>query len=193
MPIRKIVLIVAPLLFLLAATGLPQTSAQSAQKEKEQSEIKKDQKGVVVTNADLAKVKKKPAVSAPKSETPAEVPIAPPGGQTLKISTGTDQPPAGWTPGGSAAGADKNVKNFDEAKKAELEAAWAKAKERVDLLNFKMLSLQRQYDGAFQPAVKEQARKALDETSLKLQDAQAEEKRAKAALDRFSPSKLPRI
>ena len=51
-----------------------------------------------------------------------------------------------------------------------------------------MLSLRQQYDRAYQRSIKEQIQKALDEITPKLEEAQLQERRAREALDRFSPS-----
>ncbi|MCX6563644.1 MAG: hypothetical protein NTU60_08575, partial [Candidatus Aminicenantes bacterium] len=68
---KKIVIFVFLPLF-LASLGLAQSLVEAAKKEKERRENLKGRITSVVTNADLAKVKKKPAVPMPSEVAPAE-------------------------------------------------------------------------------------------------------------------------
>jgi hypothetical protein len=166
--------ILLPLFLASAATA--QSLAEAAQKEKERREILKGKPGVVVTNADLSKNKKKPMVAIPPAEAAAEG-------------------PAGTQVAGDAAGAAQAKlletarqaeiqKRFDE-KKTDLESKAALSKERTELLNLKLKSLQQQFYTFANMQTKDQIQKQITETYQTLQAAAVEEARAKDELDRF--------
>jgi hypothetical protein len=193
MRFQKIVLVMT-LSFSLASIGLAQTVVEAAQKEKERREAQKGPKGAVVTNADLANVKKKPALGSAKPEPFPAAPGEGPAGSDPAVAGDSRQPPPSPAQDKKAADLEKNAKTVYDERKAELETAWAKSRERVDLLNIKMLGLQQQWNGAVQPGMKDQIQKALSETALRLEEAKAEEKKAKDEFDKFYPPRgLPRI
>ncbi|MCX6564245.1 MAG: hypothetical protein NTU60_11700 [Candidatus Aminicenantes bacterium] len=159
----------------LAQPAPGQSLTEAAKKEKERRESLKGKAGVVVTNADLAGIKKKPAVAA-NPQTPAE----------------SEKPGGGAEPrepsvGEAAAPADLQIearKKFDE-KKSELEVRLSKAKELVELLNLKMNALQQQFYSFNSMTAKDQVQKQLSETLQRLQAAQAEEAKVKDELDKI--------
>jgi len=168
------ILTAAVLALILVRFAPGQSLAEAAKKERERRESLKGKAGVVVTNADLAGIKKKPAVAA-NPQTPAE----------------TEKPAAAAKPGETSAGevappADPQIearKKFDE-KKSELEGRFSKAKELVELLNLKMRALQQQFYSFNSMTAKDQVQKQLGETHLRLQAAQAEESKVKDELDK---------
>ncbi len=166
--------ILLPLILASAATA--QSLVEAAQKEKERRETLKGKPGVVVTNADLSKTKKKPAVAVPAAGAAAEG-------------------PAGTQAEGGAAGAAEAKrleaahqaeiqKRFDE-KKAELEAKAALSKERTELLDLKLKSLQQQFYSFGNMQTKDLIQKQIAETYQTLQTAAAEQARARDELDKF--------
>jgi hypothetical protein len=176
-------------LLALAAFAAGQSAADASRKGKDGGEAGTAPKGVVVTNADLAKTKKKPAVSfLPRGETPPagdNAAASPEGAEAgaPKISIGTDKPPLGFV---SNAGGEKTAKQLYDERKAELARIWAAAKERIDLLNIKMLGLRQQMNAGVLPGVRDQAQVALAETAKTLLEAQDAEKKAREELDRFT-------
>ncbi len=171
----------------LAPPAPGQSLTEAAKKEKERRESLKGKAGVVVTNADLAGIKKKPAVAAnPQTPAESEKAAAKPG----DLSAGEAAPPA-----------DPQIearKKFDE-KKSELEGRLSKAKELVELLNLKMSALQQQFYSFNSMTAKDQVQKLLSETLQRLQATQAEEAKikdeldkvlAQAVKDKFSPAAI---
>jgi hypothetical protein len=158
----------------LAQPAPGQSLAEAAKKEKERRESLKGKAGVIVTNADLAGTKKKPAIAV-NPQTPAE----------------SEKPAAAAKPGEPSAveaapPADPRIeagKKFDE-KKSELEGRLSKAKELVELLNLKMSALQQQFYSFNSMTAKDQVQKQLSDTLQKLQAAQAEEAKIKDELDK---------
>jgi hypothetical protein len=171
---RKFILWV--ILFVLAGSLLlSQTLAEIAQKERERRESLKGKKRVVVTNADLAKLKKKPAL---------EIPAAPPEPQPEEKAALTTPSPAEETPvrsgpTGSPQGGESEVTL------KTLQEKWEKAKEYVELLTLKMSALWQQFYGLDNLSSKEAVQQAIAETFIKLQDAQTEETRARQELEKF--------
>ena len=168
------ILTAAVLVLFLARLAPGQSLAEAAKKEKERRESLKGKAGVMVTNADLAGIKKKPAVAAnPQAPAETEKPAAAP-------------KPGEPSAGGAAPTPDPQIearKIFDE-KKSELEGRLGKAKELVELLNLKMRALQQQFYSFNSMTAKDQVQKQLGETQLRLQAAQAEEAKAKGELDK---------
>ncbi len=174
MGIKKIVLIIS--LFSFFGSFLcPQTLTEIAKKEKERREGLKGKKAVVVTNADLARLKKKPAL---------EIPPAPPEPQPEEQTALTTPSSTGETlglsgPTGSPQGGES------EATLKALQEKGEKAKEYVELLTLKMSALWQQFYGLDNLSSKEAVQQAIAETFIKLQDAQTEETKARQELEKF--------
>jgi len=153
-----------------------QTLAEIAAREKERRASLKDKKARVVTNADLAKFKKKPALEIPAAEEPpvkeeaTTAPAPPPPAQESQVEP---------VPGGPAA--EENSR----ATLQKLQEKWENAKEYVDLLTLKMGALWQQYNGLDATSSKEAVQLAISETFLKLEKAQEEEAKARQALEKF--------
>jgi hypothetical protein len=170
---KTICALVLPILLASAATA--QTLAEAAQKEKERRETLKGKSGVVVTNADLARTRKKPSVAVPVEGTGAESPA------------GTQAADAAGTAAANRIEADRQAeirKRFDE-KKAELEAKAAQSKERTELLDLKLKSLRQQFYTFANMQTKDAIQQQIAETYRMLQVAAVEQARAKAELDAF--------
>ena len=177
MPAKRLAaLILTPLL--LSSFLLSQSLAEIAQKERERRASMKGKKVVVITNADLARLKKKPALEVPAAppaptleEKAAAVPPAPPGQQPQDT-------PAPTTPAAPA-------KDSRPATLQELQQKLDKAKEYVELLTLKMGALWQELNGLRDAQAKEAVQQAIGETFVKLQTAQEEETRARQALEKF--------
>ncbi len=155
--------------------GFSQTLAEIARKERERRESLKGKKAVVVTNADLAKLKKKPAL---------EIPPAPPETQPEEKSTLTTPAPAEEARGSAETPEPPQEKEGEPALKT-LQEKWEKAREYVELLTLKMSALWQQYSSLDDLSSKEAVQQAIAETFIKLQDSQAEETRARQELEKF--------
>ncbi len=164
-------------LFLALAVSFlfPQSLTEIAKKERERRAKLKGKTAVVVTNADLAKMKKRPAVEvqpAP-SEPPAESELAP---ETPPPAAGAQEP------------ADMSAPSAEDVTPPDLRAVqekWEKANEYVELLTLKMSALWQQYYGLVDAGPKEAVQRDIGETFIKLQQAQEDETLARLELERF--------
>jgi hypothetical protein len=166
---RQRIIAAAVLLLILSPLAPAQSLAEAAKKEKERRESLKGTPSVVVTNADLAKTTKKPAVETVEGEK-TDAPGAPPPAQGTDKSSTELQAEA--------------LKKFAE-KKAELESRWIRAQELVELLNLKMNALWQQFFTFNSMTPKDQIQKEISETFQRLQAAQGEEAKAKEELNKF--------
>jgi len=161
---------------LLSSVLLSQSLVEIAQKERERRAALKGKKTVVVTNAELAKVKRKSAVevaapppaAAPQESAPAAAPGSA-GPQAPESTASTVAPPS--APPVPAA-------------RQELQERWNKAKEYVELLTMKMGALYQEFNGLGDPHAKEAMRQTISETYAKLQTAQEEETRARQEFEK---------
>jgi hypothetical protein len=163
---------------LLCAMLLPgQTVVEAAKKEKERREALKGKQGEVVTNADLVRTKKKPAVIQPDSggAPPAEKPNRP-------ADAAASAPPA-IQPVPTDLRAEQ-AKLFDEGK-LEIENRLKAAQELIDLLKLKMTALQQQLYNFSNTTSRDQIQRDISETYQKLQAAVGEETKIKDELDKF--------
>lgn len=163
--------------------GLSQTLAEIAKKERERRESLKGKKGIVVTNADLMKLRKKPALEVPGAELRSEseeTPLAESSSETA------DETPTQTAEAGAAmlpVGVGEQVSSEENLK--VLQERWEKAKEYVELLILKMGALWQEFSNLDNPSAKEPVRLAIAETFLKLQNAQEEEGKARQELEKF--------
>ncbi|MFZ2054501.1 MAG: hypothetical protein WAU81_09915 [Candidatus Aminicenantales bacterium] len=164
------------LITLLVSLLYPQTLAEIAKKERERRAKLKGRTSVVVTNADLAKMKKKPALEIPPAPPEllpgnTEAPEAPP-----STAAEPQEPPATTAfPPESSAPADLKT----------LQERWEKAKEYVELLTLKMSALWQEFYGLGDAGAKEAVQQAIAETFIKLQNAQEEETQVRLELEKF--------
>jgi len=190
---------------ILAALFLPllmvsflsaQSLAELSKKEKERRATAKG-KTTVVTNADLAKVKKKPAVSSSESakteeEVQAENPeavdetVTPPeaeNAQGQELAPGAEQ-----TPPEEAPSTDQEPVLTDQefdARKSELEDKWNRALEMVDLLTMKMNGLWQEFYSLDDMTARDRIQQQISENYEKLLKAQQDETKAREELDAF--------
>lgn len=148
-----------------------QSLVELANKEKERRANLKGKKSIVITNADLKKIRKTPAISNPqvklvknkqpiRKETPKQIPV--------RI-----RPPS-------------TVKNIDSARPTtltNLEDKWSKAKEYVALLTLKMNALWQEFYSLDDMTPRDKIQREISETYLKLQKAQQDADKAKKELD----------
>jgi hypothetical protein len=162
---------------LLSSVLLSQSLVEIAQKERERRAALKGKKTVVVTNAELAKVKRKSAVEVaalpPAATLQKPAPAAPPdsaGPEPPEPPVSTVAPPS--APPVPAA-------------RQELQERWDKAKEYVELLTMKMGALYQEFNALRDPYAQEAVRKTISETYAKLQTAQEEEIKARLEFEKF--------
>jgi type IV secretory pathway VirB10-like protein len=173
MKLKPAVLILVSL-FVTSAL-LSQTLAEIAQKERERRASLKGKKAVVVTNADLARLKKKPALEIPIA------PVAPPAQESAEASppAPAEEKPEKTPPSSPPAPVDNS-----RPKLSELQQRWEKAKEYVELLTLKMGALWQEFNNLTDQKAKEAVQQAIGETFVKLQAAQEEEAKARQELEK---------
>jgi hypothetical protein len=160
----------------LSSLLFPQSLAEIAQKERERRAALKDKKATVVTNASLAKLKKKPAL---------ETPPAPPSPVVEEPASPEAKPEAADEPQEPAEGALSAPEKQGPPDLKALQERFDKAKEYVELLTLKMGALWQQFYGLEDMTTKDAIQQSIAETFLKLQNAQEEETRARQALEKF--------
>lgn len=172
----KRLLALAFLTAMLSSLLFPQTLAEIAQKERERRAALKGKRAAVITNADLAKLKKKPAL---------ETPLAPPAPVTEEIVAPEAAPPAAAEPQEQLAAALPAGADPVPLDLKVLQERWDKAKEYVELLTLKMGALWQQFYGLEDMTTKDAVQQSIAETYLKLQKVQEEETRARQDLEKF--------
>jgi hypothetical protein len=167
------------LITLLASFLYPQSLAEIAKKERERRAKLKGRTSVVVTNADLAKMKKKPAL-----ETPSAQPE--PGPENAEKTEALEAPPpTAAEPETPPAAMALPPESGVPADLKALQERWEKAKEYVELLTLKMSALWQQFYGLVDAGAKEAVQQAIGETFIKLQNAQEEETRSRLEFEKF--------
>lgn len=169
MGIKKILTVIF-LPLLLASFLCSQNLVELAKKEKERRAKLKGKKGIVVTNADLTRLRKKPALSitgvklAAMERPPATATIRPESRLARKSSKGIDKEESG------------NLQ--------ELEQKWKKTKEYVDLLTLKINGLRQKFYSFRDWTLRDSIQREISETFLKLQKAKLDSEKTKKELDR---------
>ncbi len=177
------------LFFSMASLIFAQSLAELAKKEKERRESLGEKKSLVVTNEDLAKVKRRPALETSQPASPRlnstmssfektaieEESETVSSGQT--VHRVIIEPSSSISPSidiGSRAGEQKY-----------LEEAYQKAKEYVELLTLKLNALWQEFYSLDDMTPRDLIQQAIAETYLKLQKAQEEEERLRQQLEKY--------
>jgi hypothetical protein len=166
-----------------------QSVTELAKKEKERRAQLKGKSAAVITNADLAKVKKRPAVEVVEPAKPATDSEA--GGEATADTTQAAPPPAS----ASAAAEQKpeeqapdqsvmSEKDF-RARLEELAKKAQDAQEMIDLLTLKMNALWQEFYNLGDVKSREYTQFQISETYDKLTKVEAEAAKAKKDLDDF--------
>lgn len=171
MVIKKIIItIFLPVLLVTLLSS--QSLVELAKKEKERRAKLKGKKGIVVTNADLAKLRKKPAISISIPDlAKEESPI-------VKITPKSLPPKQVLSP--TAEVTDKEGPENLVA----LEERWEKAKEYVDLLTLKINSLWIKFYSFEDWTLRDDIQRDMNKTYIKLQKAKKDVEKAKKELDK---------
>jgi len=160
----------------LSSLLFPQSLAEIAQKERERRAALKGKKGAVITNASLAKLKKKPAL---------ETPAAPPAPVTEEVVSPEAAPEAAAGSQEPRAATLPTSENPVPPDLKALQESWEKAKEYVELLTLKMGALWQQFYNIEDMTTKDAIQQSIAETFIKLQNAQEEETLARQDLEKF--------
>jgi hypothetical protein len=174
MSAKKLV-VLALLVPLLSTFLFPQSLAEIARKERERRAALKGKKAPVVTNATLAKLKKKPAL---------ETPPVPPGPVAEEVVLPEASPLAAAKPQEPPALAPSALENPVLSDVKALQERWEKAKEYVELLTLKMGALWQQFYSLEDMTTKDVLQQSIAETFIKLQQAQEEESLARQELEK---------
>ena len=172
MSAKRVVFLVF-LISIVSSLLFPQTLVEIARKERERRAGLKGKKATVITNADLAKLKKKPALETP----PAPV--------TEEVVALEAAPPVAAEPQEQPVTALPAAANPVPSDLEALQERWDKAKEYVELLTLKMGALWQQFYGLEDMTTKDAVQQSIAETFLKLQNAQEKETRARQDLEKF--------
>jgi hypothetical protein len=190
---RWLAVFVLPLL--LVSFLQSQSLAELAKKEKERRAALKGKSATVITTADLAKVKKRPAVENTTREQAAEEVAAEAGGAEVKAEENAAPPEAGQ---GAAAPPAKPIETLPDlqnpappdakdiqARIAELTKAANEKQELVELLNLKMNSLYQEFYNMESVKTRETLQLQISDTYDKLLKAQLDATKAVKELDDF--------
>ena len=186
MSLKKIIVAISLPLFLTSLLS-SQSLVDLAKKEKERRERLKGKKKIVITNADLKSLGKRPAVTTSRPMLPA--------GGTERLASPSEKSLLDKAEPSKAKGkvADKDkaetkrkaeAKDIDrsepqEETPQELEAKWKKAREYVGLLTTKMNGLWQEFYSMDDMTSREKIQREISETSLRLQKAKEDEARAR--------------
>jgi len=182
---KSLAIVVLPLF--LASLLFSQSVTELAHKEKERRAAMKGKTGAVITNADLAKTKKKPAVEVaepdkPAAESQASGETAPPASQPAAGEKPAEPKPADKpAPADETALAEKDFK----ARLNELATKAKDAQELVELLTLKMNSLWQEFYNLGDVKSREFTQFQISETYEKLTKAEADALKAKKDMDDF--------
>ncbi len=168
MNIKKLIVATCLPLFLTSLL-FSQSVAELAKKEKERREkLKETKEEVVVTNADLSKISKRPAISTPSSQIVMEA--ASPEQKPPKTSTGLF-PPA----------ADEKIDSREPGGPTpeDLQAKWLQAQEYVNLLTIKFNGLWQEFYSMDDMTDREGIQQQIRQTAAQIEKAQEDEIRAR--------------
>lgn len=201
MMIFKKMLSIAFLPLLLVSLLYSQSLSELSKKEKERRDSLKGKRVAVATNADLVKVKKKPALvvespavldetiegeemeTAETAETTEEMGELTETPEKAAAAATQEQPQAAATPQEPPT-AIMSEREF-KGTKSDLESKWKAAQEQVELYTLKMNGLWQEFYALDDMKSRELIQLQISETYDKLTRAQVEETRAKQELDDF--------
>lgn len=177
MRLKKCIVVISfPLL--LSSFLFSQSLAEVAKKEKERRAKLKGKKATVITNADLGKVKIKPAMSTDRIAAPPSTTTPP------DKSSGIDT--AEPTGRSSTAQQDRNIdsREPEQTPVEEVEAQYYKAREYTQLLTVKLRGLWSEFYSMDDMSDRGGIQKQIAETSRQIQEAQKAELIAKQELEK---------
>jgi hypothetical protein len=159
-----------------------QSLTELAKKERERRAMLKGKKFVVVTNADLGKLRKRPALDISGFETSSTTPVP-----SDRLS-GIDQaePAEARAMIGSRTQQDSNADTREPSQPSieVLEAKYYQAREYTQLLNIKLRGLWQEYYSMDDMTDRDSIQKQIAETSLQIEKAQRDEALAKQEMEK---------
>ena len=167
--------------FFVSSLIYGQSLVELAKKEKERRAKLKKKSAVVVTNADLAYLKKRPSIQV--SNPPPyleEKPPTSPSSPQVRVTNRTPQPQSSGPKTSSATG--KLDQQDTSLAGGSLEEKLKKAQEMVGLLTLKMNALWQEFYSLDDMTPRDLIQKQISETYLQLQKAQAEVDKLKKQL-----------
>jgi hypothetical protein len=204
---KKKVLAILFLPLLLASFLQSQSLAELAKKEKERRAALKGKATTTITTADIAKVKKRPAVETAEQEPTAEEQAAQTGEAEVKAQPEGAPPTAGQPAAEAAAGAagepakaaaepekpageppgEKPALSAQDIQKRQLELAdiFQQKTELVDLLTLKLNALYQEFQSLDNLKSRETIQLQISDTYDKLLKAETESAKAKKDLEDF--------
>ncbi len=160
-------------LVFLSSFLFSQSLVEAAKKERQRREKLKGKKSLLVTNVDLTRLKRTPAVSFPQTITRQE--------QTRRVKPARDTP----------ARAETSSQEYEEADKMEYqdprkdpETKLKEARERAELLIFKMNALWQEFHSKSDRLLKDRIQSRIHQTSQKLAQTKKDEEEARKELKR---------
>ena len=185
----KNIFIAGILPWILTSALLSQTVTEIAKKEKDRRESLKGKNAAVVTNADLAKIKKSAAYVGGGSSSQSQGKAAGAASSTASTAAEPGTAPAQALPLGvgdqQTQSSQAAAQVMNQQLKRDLEEKYEKAKEYRELLELKMNSLQQQFFNLADTKSKELVQKDISETYAKLLGAQEVENKAREDLEKF--------
>jgi len=175
MSFKKIIVGISLPLF-LASVLSSQSLVELAKKEKERREKLKDQTKTVVTNADLANIKRGPALTTSRQPEATE--------DSSMAETSSDLSALDKAEPSSSKSRSSDARSADRAEPQEnatdeLEQKWNNAREQVGLLTTRMNGLWQEFYSMDDMSSREKIQRDISETSLRLQKAKEDEARAR--------------
>ncbi len=162
------------MVFFSSSLILSQSLVELAKKEKERRAKIKEKKSIVITNADLTRLKKSPAVAVPEAPLPKEKEK----GVTSSVKKASTTKP--------------KLSKQGEADKMEFYASASELKERLrqtreycQLLILKINALWQEFYNLDDTVSKESLQKRIEETNLRLKIARKKEERIKQELSQL--------
>ncbi len=160
-------------LVLFSSLLFSQSLFEVAKKERQRREKLKGKKSLLVTNVDLARVKRAPAVSVPQTRTRQE--------QTRSMIPAQE----------TSARAETSSREYDEADKMEYqdprkdpETKLKEARERAELLIFKMKALWQEFHSKSDRLLKDRIQSRIHQASQELAQTRKDEEEARKELKR---------
>jgi len=194
---KKKILVSLFLPLLLVSFLQSQSLAELAKKEKERRAALKGKGAAVITSADLANVKRRPAVESAGQEQTAEEaaaqagqgvtppaadqPVAAGSEEAKATAAAAEKPPEETPPGETPAMSEKEF----QAKQAELVEAAKEKQEMIDLLTLKLNSLYQEFYGLDNIKSRELIQLQISDTYDKLLKAETDAKKATKDLEDF--------
>lgn len=181
---KKKLLVLICIIFLGAGLILAQSLAELAKKERERRQSLGDKRGIVVTNEDLAKVKRRPALETGQSAIESAGQILTGYEPSLGEKSSSEYQPSSTLHNVSIESPSSLEVGSRAGELKYLEEAHKKAQEYVELLTLKLNALWQEFYSLDDMTPRDLIQQAIAETYLKLQKAQEEEEKLRKELEK---------